>query len=208
MVNKKRISLGNILWSKTFGGEGSDGGYEVHETDDGGYIIAGAYALSHNNSDAWLIRTASSGDTLWTNTYGGPHTDWASSVAQIDDEGFVLLAKRETSASKEYVWLIRTDAQGDTLWTRRFHDDSFESRGIRVHYTSDGGFLVFAMRSNVFGYSYPWFIKTDLEGKALWTKYLDGLESDASFVGNSGEILEDEGYIVATSDLKMQLLLN
>jgi hypothetical protein len=36
---------GNILWSKTYGGEGKDNGWDVLELEDGGFLIAGSAHL-------------------------------------------------------------------------------------------------------------------------------------------------------------------
>ena len=54
----KTDSLGNQLWSKTFGGSQDDEAYSVQQTSEGGYIIAGATSSSGAGSrDAWLIKT-------------------------------------------------------------------------------------------------------------------------------------------------------
>ena len=94
-------------------------------------------------SDVYLIRTDAQGDTLWTRTYGGSGFDRGFSVQQTSDDGFVVAGVTTSFGAGESddVYLIRTDAQGDTLWTRTFGGSGHE-RGWSVQQTDDGGFVV------------------------------------------------------------------
>jgi len=66
-----------------------DAGYSVQQTMDGGYIITGIRDSFDgvNGSNVWLLKTDSSGDTLWTKTYGGNFEDAGYSVKQTTDGG-------------------------------------------------------------------------------------------------------------------------
>jgi len=63
-------------------------------------------------------------DTIWTKTYGGTNYDHCSIVLQTLDGGYILGAETCTpdvpGEGVRDIWLIKTDANGDTLWTRTY----------------------------------------------------------------------------------------
>lgn len=67
---QKTDSLGDSLWTKTWGGSSSDFAISIKPTADGGYVMAATtYSLSSQpgtNSDWWIFRFDANGDTLWT----------------------------------------------------------------------------------------------------------------------------------------------
>lgn len=56
----KTNQFGDTLWTRTFGGSGTDNGLYIKQTKDGGYIIAG-YNGSVGNGGAYIIKTDSLG---------------------------------------------------------------------------------------------------------------------------------------------------
>ncbi len=111
----KTDSLGDTLWTRTYGG-GS--GYSVQQTDDDGdgnkddgYVIAGTYGDA--DYDVYLIKTNSSGDTLWTRTYGGEQWDGGYSVQQTTDGGYIITGVTcSFGAGGEDFYLIKTNPEG------------------------------------------------------------------------------------------------
>ncbi len=93
---------GDILWTKKYGGPDDDCGYSIKETNDGGFIIGGCYFIEGENSQFYLVRTDSTGDTLWTKTVGGNDCDRGFSL-QIDGDGGYLLAGETYSFGPGYV---------------------------------------------------------------------------------------------------------
>jgi len=132
-----------VSWTRTYGGSSYDWGQSVQQTSDGGFVVAGyTSSFGAGGYDAYLIRTDANGDTLWTRTYGGSGHDYGYSVQQTADSGFVVAGYTYSfGAGSRDVYLIRTDATGDTLWTRTYGGED-EDIGRSVQQTSDGGFVV------------------------------------------------------------------
>ena len=143
--------FGDIIWDRTFGGPGWDNSYSCLRARDGGFFLAG-YNFSADNSDqdAWIIKTDERGDLQWERVFRGPGTDNIYSARETRDGGFVLAGLSNAHGDGDFdVWLGRTDAGGNILWTRTLGgaEDDF---GFSVDRTADGGFIV-AGRTNSFG---------------------------------------------------------
>jgi len=118
----KTDANGDLEWSKTYGGIAADNGYFVQPTWDNGYIVLGETQSSGAGlEDIFLIKTDSVGDTLWTKTYGGAALDIAYQVKQTNDSGYVLVGYTASFGSgADDIYVIKTDANGDTLWTKTY----------------------------------------------------------------------------------------
>jgi len=177
-----------ITFQKTFGGDSSDYCWEVRQTTDGGYIICGTtYSFGAGNADVYVIKTNSFGDTLWIKTYGGTNDDEGYSVKQTMDGGYIVVGYTISFGGGSYdVYLIKTDVNGDTLWTKTYGGAASES-GYSVQQNLDRGFIITGRaNSNVY------LIKTDSLGNILWTKTYNQGSNGA----NSVQQTMDGGYIV------------
>ena len=190
----KTDASGDTLWTKTFGGGYIDYGRSVQQTADGGYILVGAtesFGVSY--SDIWLIKTNNSGDTLWTKTFGREYADRGYSVQQTTDGGFIITGYTESFGKGGDIWLIKTDASGDTLWTRMFGGEHMD-RGYSVQQTADGGYVITGSMSLYYSFDCDvCLIKTDASGDTLWTRTYSGSEPDGGF---SVQQTTDGGYII------------
>jgi len=193
----KTDAHGDTLWTKTFGGESGDDGRSVDQTLDGGYIIAGMTAsFGAGSEDVYLIRTDPSGDTLWTRTFGGTGYEACYSVQQTSDGGYILGGGTESfGAGSSDLYLIKTNASGDTLWTRTYGDTLWDE-AYSVQQTSGGGYIVLGNTYSFVGGGYGiLLIKTDSSGNALWTKAYD--TPSYGFGDGSVQQISDGGYILA-----------
>ncbi|MBS4028097.1 MAG: T9SS type A sorting domain-containing protein [Ignavibacteriales bacterium] len=184
-------SNGDSLWTKTFGGSGEDIGRSVQQTTDGGFVITGAtYSYGAGSSDIYLIRTNSNGDSLWTKTFGGSNYDVGISVQQITDGGFVIAGGGFSGAGYQDVFLIKTDGDGDMVWTKTFGGIDAYS----VEQTTDGGFVIAGTMYDSVFYEEVYLIKTDANGDILWTKTFGGSDTDE---GRCVQQTLDGGFVIA-----------
>ncbi len=196
------------LWTKTYGGIDYDRGNSMIQTSDGGLAIIGEYggfteAGTRRQGQIWLVKTDASGDTLWTRKYNGSEYDLGNAVRQTSDGGYILAGYTSGGRFNAVdAWLIRTDAFGDTLWTKTFGTDSEESANDVIE-TSDGGFVFtgFARSTKSSRDRDVWLVKTDSVGDTLWTgRYYSG---DVENVGNKVLETTDGGFvIVGTTQLR------
>jgi predicted secreted protein len=186
---------GSEQWNRTFGGPAKDGGRSIRQTSDGGYFIGG-YADSYGSPvhDAWFIKTDSTGNEEWNNTYGGQNSDGVTSVWQTNDSGYVGTGYSDSFGPGGHdVWLIKTDKYGDELWNRTFGTSAWDI-GYSVKQVNDGG-LVIIGTTNSYGAGGhdAWFIKTDSGGNEQWNRTYGGVANDW---GSSVYQTNEGGYIL------------
>jgi len=192
----KTDTNGDTLWTSTYGGSADDRAYCVQQTSDGGYIIAGeTFSFGAGYSDAYLLKTDSYGDTLWTRTYGGSFDDMGYSVQETSDGGYILVgATMSFGAGIFDFYLVKTDANGDTLWTRTYGGPGPEL-SERVQQTTDGGYILAGSTMSFGAGAFDFYlVKTDANGDTLWTSTYGGSAND---YGRSVQQTTDGGYVVA-----------
>jgi hypothetical protein len=85
----------DVEWTRIFTSYGRyDGAYDIVQTLDGGYVVA-AYSQVYqtpemNFDNFWMIRLNSSGEILWSRTWGSPDNDDPESIILTSDGGVVL----------------------------------------------------------------------------------------------------------------------
>ncbi|GIK60592.1 MAG: T9SS type A sorting domain-containing protein [Ignavibacteriota bacterium] len=138
-------------------------------------------------------------DTIWTKTFGGPLSDVGVSVKQTNDGGFIIAATTSSfGAGGQDIYLIKTDENGDTLWTKTFGGTGYD-KAVNVVQTNDNGYAVFGT-TNSFGNGDADFLlwKSDSIGNTEWFKtYGSTVDERVS----EGHQLTDGTYILAGDSL-------
>jgi len=191
-------SLGDTLWSRTYGGPLADYGHDILIAPDSGFIMVGTtLSFGRGKEDLYLIRTNRWGDLLWSRTYGGAQTDEGWSIRATRNGGYIVCGTT-ASLGKGYgdLWLLRLNAVGDSLWAKTFGGAGGES-GFAVRETPDGGFIAVGCTGSFGeGYSSIYTVKVSSSGDSLWARTYGGAKAD---VGYAIENTLDLGYIIAGS---------
>jgi|GEM_PF-4235110 len=198
----KTNSLGYQEWAEDYGGAYGESGESVQLTFDGGYILTGrtySYGTgtpSFNN--VYLVKTDDEGDVEWDTAYGGPWMDVGRSVDQTSDGGYIVTGLTSSCLFKCYnVYLIRTDGNGSKVWEKRYvlqDSTGYQDWGEWVEETDDSGFIIAGINDSFqSSLGSSWLIKTDEDGDTLWTRMFAG-EGFSSVHQTS-----DKGYVMTGS---------
>ena len=177
----KTDSVGNKVWDRTFGGTDSDSGWSVQQTTDGGYIITGkTRSFGAGETDAWLIKTDSTGNMMWNKTFGATWFEAGWCVQQTSDGGYILTGIE---------WLIKTDSAGNKEWDKYYFENKF---CFSVQQTTDEGYII---SGGIESYDMDvLLIKTDSAGNMVWNKTFGGTGYD---LGRCVQQTTDGGYIIS-----------
>jgi hypothetical protein len=186
----------DTAWTRWYGDTGDEEVSSVVQISDGGFIIAG-YTSSYGAGakDIWIVKADAQGDTVWTRTYGGTGDDIGRSVRQTSDGGYIIAGQTNSfGAGNADLWLIKTDADGDSLWAKTYGGTASDV-GNSVRQTQDGGYIIAGTTASfAVAYDDVWLLKTDSAGDTLWTKNWD--VSNNADRGTEVQQTHDGGYIV------------
>lgn len=190
-------SIGAIQWFKFPGGANLQAGYSVQQTSDGGIIVAGLTdAGDFGGYDVYLMKTDMNGDTLWTKTFGGADWDFGYSVEETSDNGFIIGGTTYSFGKGEQMYLIKTDANGDTAWTKTYGGTGQENAKCVAQSNDEGYILIGYTDSYGAGAKDIYLLKTDANGDSLWSKTFGTVNDDeGSFV----DVTSDGGFILCGS---------
>ena len=195
-VTVQQITPPQMEWKQTIGGIGFDNANSVQQTCDGGYISAGKTgSYGSGGGNFWLVKTDSNGKEQWNRTFGGIDYDYARSVMQTFDGGYILAGNtRSYGAGESDVWLVKTDARGYEQWNRTFGGTDRDSASS-VTQSEDGGYILAGETySYGAGRSDVWLVKTDSNGYEQWNTTFGGIDDDRA---ESVRQTSDGGYILA-----------
>ena len=207
----KTDEYGDTLWTRDSVDWRIGIGYSVAETSDGGWIVTGYVApFRDGKHHLYLIKLDSDGQVLWT------RGDWewinepvggvGYSVQETSDGGYIIAgATSPWFGEIEDLWLIKTDSEGDTLWTRIYGGEGPDC-GCSVREASDGGYIVAGYTSTDWSL---WLLRTDENGDIVWTSGLEGWWYGKGYsvteTSDGGWIVT--GYVEPFDDAKHHLIV-
>lgn len=162
-------NAGKIEWQKTYGGNGDNQLYVIHQTIDGGYIAGGSSdstssltymgGIASDGTDYWVLKMDEKGEVVWSKTYNFGKVDILTSMVENEDHSFLIggHAKSESDQGangglqllklnvdkegiNDYIALKISDT-GEELWKKTVGSKG-EDILKKLIETRDGGYLL------------------------------------------------------------------
>ena len=160
-------STGAVQWSRCIPTSlYGEQGWSITRTADGGIAVLGvSYAVAH--FDIFLVRLASNGDSLWTQTFASPASYKEGAVINTSDGGFLVGTSSFGQANA-----IKTDSIGTVQWNTLFGISTEEECIQGINEANNGDYLVAGIQSRPTGlFTYnPYAARLTSLGDTLWTK--------------------------------------
>jgi Secretion system C-terminal sorting domain len=209
----KLDSIGGIQWQKCLGGAGWEEAWDIQQTIDGGYIVAGRSGTpdgdvtkNQGSLDYWVVKLNTTGQIEWQKSLGGSFLDIAYSIRQTMDGGYIVAGESNSPdgdvtnvhGSSDY-WVVKLNFEGKIEWQKALGGTGID-RANNIRQTIDGGYVVIGQsRSNNGdvsgghgGYDY-WVVKLSEVGNVKWQRALGGSKED---YGSDIRQTNDDGYVI------------
>ncbi len=157
------MSLKNsVMWTKNYGGTGTEKAWAVVEVADGGYALGGHIIPDFNEYSKryfWLVKTDEQGNMQWNQTIGIEESI-VQAMVETSDGGYALAGYTHNERGSQFL-LVKTDEKGNVKWNQTYGGWGSE-RAHSLVQTSDGGYALagYTYSFGAEGYDF-WVVKTD-----------------------------------------------
>jgi gliding motility-associated-like protein len=188
----KLDSIGQLVWENNLGGSSRDLAYDIEQTTDGSYVVAGEADSANGDVggnqgslDYWIVKLNSSGELVWENNLGGSDIDWARNIEQTANGGYVVAGSSNsndgdiggTQGTFDFdYWIVKLDSLGQLIWEDNLGGSRFD-KAFDIEQTSYGGYVVAG----------------------------NSLSSDGDVGGNQGKDDRNDYWIVKLGTVSMEL---
>jgi len=187
-------SRAQISFCQYLGGPYSETIYDLLVTSNGGYVVCGKHDSTMSlYGRCYMVKTNSSGDVVWSKTFGGGGNNFARGLAQTLDKGIVMAGSYSAQQAGDVEgYVVKFDSLGNLLWSDTI-GGLFSEEFYSVCATSDGGCAV-AGYTNSYGNAPQIFIvKLDVSGNIQWSRVFGTAGNEEAY---SIQQTSDGGYII------------
>jgi RHS repeat-associated protein len=188
-TNLTKDTCNRYTFIKNYGGTtGVENIADVHQTLDGGYILAGSTtSFGNGNGDGYVIKTDIRGNILWSKTYGGALADNFYKIRQTADSGYIAIGNTKSyHQSQGEIFVVKMKANGDVMWSRGLYQGTGAGEtGNDIIQTSEKGYAIAGLWNFTAGSDDFEVIKLDSNGNVTWGEKFGSTSSD-----NLGGIVE------------------
>ncbi|MEZ4887500.1 MAG: T9SS type A sorting domain-containing protein [Chitinophagales bacterium] len=180
-------SLGNMLWEKKYGGFYFEECTDILEVEDG-YVLVGYQYQSpmlDEGSRAYILKIDKEGNLLWEKTYTGVSEYYGTrlddifrEVRELEDGSLAVIGHSRNYNELERFsgTLMKLTAEGDSLWTKIYHNNSSNHYLWDFEVTEDNGFVMCGWSKGVeSGTQDGWVLKLDSLGNTCQPANCDSI---------------------------------
>ncbi len=129
-------TLGNIIWSKSYGGSNFEAAYKaIWDERDSSIVICGLSSSSdymvnggHGDNDMLVIKVDKNGDFLWSKMLGGAKNEKFSKIAKVNNYYAAYTSTLSTSIGRDDTWLFILDSAGNEVTSKVIGGTSFDEQ--------------------------------------------------------------------------------
>jgi len=207
---QETVFLGELNRAISLGGSLNESFLSITKTNDGGFAAVGGaqsndsdvLAASKGESDYLIVKYDTNFNLTWSKLYGGTSTEIAKSIAQTNDDGYIVSGYTKSNDldvvgnhGQRDLWILKLDSSGNIQWKKTFgfvgDDESFS-----IIQTKDGGYFTCGyldvtasggqgndngFRSSSHGIGDYWGIKLNADGEFIWRRFFGGFNNDKAF---------------------------
>ena len=210
---------GVVEWKTNTGFLGSDKGFSIIQTSDGGYFLGAILDVTasgglgnskigsrHAGGDFWGIKLSNTGSLEWRKYFGGTNTEICYDVIEVAD-GYLLIGSSDSldvdiknnKGSYDF-WIVKIDKNGTLVWEKSYGGKEIDE-SYQIIRTAEGNFLIVGETrssdqdvSSQKGGADIWVLKIDDSGEMLWEKTYGGASFDAA---KAITLTNDGNYLIA-----------
>lgn len=171
------INYGQLMVSESF--------KSVTVSQDGEIVACGMIADTIGlGNDILVVKFDVAGGVVFEKVFGGAYNDYAQSIKETSDSGYVVLcdSKSVTQNGNYSMILMKLDADGNLEWETTI-GDKFQVNGAQcVIERSDGKYMLVgeSIIDGTFKFEFTIAV-VDQYGNLEWLRFLPGVGSDAAF---------------------------
>lgn len=123
----KLDSLGNKVWSNTYGINQINYAYSALELPSGNKFICG-YSYDSLDYNGTLYKIDASGNLIFSKQIGGLDWDFVYDIKQLEENKLVLCGNTfSNSSSYGNGYIVCVDTLGNVLWENQFNNENYET---------------------------------------------------------------------------------
>lgn len=161
---------GNMVWSKRFGGRGTEYGNACLNIEDGYLLLGYTTSFGKGSKDIYLVRLDKDGEEVWSRTYGGVSWDVGTALCEAgENHYFVCGFTHSFGWGEEDIYLIKIDQDGNEIWSETYGGFRLDMANS-IHATPDGGCVIGASSGSYSANTDFFLTKINAKGEQQWVQ--------------------------------------